>query len=75
MERMNKISTLNFFVKYLYGELSPSASIRCMEKIMQNRELMEEFEALAEAKAFLDSDNLESPRNSTIENILSEAHC
>lgn len=74
MENMTKISTNNYIVQYLYGEFSPAASIECMESIMQDYELMEEFEALAEVKEFIEKNTFFSPDKASVDKILTEAY-
>lgn len=69
---MNKNSTINSFILYLYSELSPRESIQWMERIMRDEELAEEFEALGEVKSFIDNGAILSPEKSTVESILEE---
>ncbi len=70
---MKKISTLNKIVQYLYGEMGPRASIKCMEHIMRDRRLTEEFEMIADIKESIEAEMMESPSPDTIKNIMREA--
>lgn len=69
---MDKTSTINSIIKYLYGELTPASSVLWTEKIMSDSDLTEEFEALAEVKHFIEDGALLSPSDKAIKNIMAE---
>ena len=66
---MKQSFTQNDIVRFLYGEMDVQESIDCMEWITGNREVLLEFELLAESKATLGRFRTQ-PRTSSVHKLI-----